>query len=162
MRAAYERSLAFALAHTRGLLIGTGVLFAVALGLFFTLGRSFLPAFNEGSFTVNVATLPGVSLEESDKIGREVERIIMSIPEVNTESRKTGRAELAEHSFGPNVSELDVPYTLNGPRRGGTRDTRAPVRHPRREYRGRPTYFPPHRCHAVGHRITDRHQTVWR
>lgn len=118
MRAAYERSLAFALAHTRWLLIGTGVLFAVALGLFFTLGRSFLPAFNEGSFTVNVATLPGVSLEESDKIGREVERIIMSIPEVNTESRKTGRAELAEHSFGPNVSELDVPYTLDGRTRG--------------------------------------------
>lgn len=118
MRAAYERSLVFALAHTRILLIGTGILFAVALGLFFTLGRSFLPAFNEGSFTVNVATLPGVSLEESDKIGREVERIIMSIPEVNTESRKTGRAELAEHSFGPNVSELDVPYTLDGRTRG--------------------------------------------
>ena len=118
MRAAYERSLAFALAHTRGLLIGTGILFAVALGLFFTLGRSFLPAFNEGSFTVNIATLPGVSLEESDKIGREAERIIMSIPEVNTESRKTGRAELAEHSFGPNVSELDVPYTLDGRTRG--------------------------------------------
>lgn len=118
MRAAYERSLALALAHTRGLLIGTGVLFSIALGLFFTLGRSFLPAFNEGSFTVNVATLPGVSLEESDKIGREVERIIMSIPEVNTESRKTGRAELAEHSFGPNVSELDVPYTLDGRTRG--------------------------------------------
>jgi len=114
MRAAYERSLGFALTHTKGLLIGTGILFAVALGLFITLGRSFLPAFNEGSFTVNVATLPGVSLEESDKIGREVERIIMSIPEVNTESRKTGRAELAEHSFGPNVSEFDVPYTLNG------------------------------------------------
>lgn len=114
MRAGYERSLNFAMAHTRWLLIGTGILFAVAAGLFFTLGRSFLPAFNEGSFTVNVATLPGVSLEESDKIGREVERIIMSVPEVNTESRKTGRAELAEHSFGPNVSELDVPYTLNG------------------------------------------------
>ena len=88
------------------------VLFVAAVGLVFTLGRSFLPAFNEGSLTVNVATLPGISLEESDKIGHQVEEILMTVPEVNTLSRKTGRAELAEHSFGPNVSEFDVPYTL--------------------------------------------------
>jgi len=114
MRAGYGRALSWSLAHTRLLLISTALLFAVALGLFFTLGRSFLPSFNEGSFTVNVATLPGISLEESDRIGREAEKIIMSVPEVITVSRKTGRAELAEHSFGPNVSELDVPYHLDG------------------------------------------------
>ncbi len=114
MRAGYGRALAWSLAHTRTLLVGTAVLFVVAFGLFFTLGRSFLPSFNEGSLTVNVATLPGISLEESDKIGREAERIIMTVPEVTTVSRKTGRAELAEHSFGPNVSELDVPYELDG------------------------------------------------
>ena len=114
MRAAYGRALSWSLAHTAILLTGTGILFAVALGLFFTLGRSFLPSFNEGSLTVNVATLPGISLEESDRIGREAEKVIMSVPEVITVSRKTGRAELAEHSFGPNVSELDVPYKLDG------------------------------------------------
>ncbi len=112
LRKAYLAALGWTLRHTRAVLIAVGVLFAVAVGLFFTLGRSFLPMFNEGSLTVNIATLPGVSLEESDKIGRIAEEIVMSVPEVKTVSRKTGRAELAEHSFGSNVSELDVPYEL--------------------------------------------------
>ena len=90
----------------------TGVMFIIALALFFTLGRSFLPSFNEGSFTVNVNLMPGISLEESDKIGSEAEKIILSIPEVKCVSRKTGRAELAEHSFGVNVSEIEAPYEL--------------------------------------------------
>lgn len=112
LRKAYLAALGWTLKHTRAVLISVGVLFAVAVGLFFTLGRSFLPMFNEGSLTVNIATLPGVSLEESDRIGRIAEEIVMSVPEVKTVSRKTGRAELAEHSFGSNVSELDVPYEL--------------------------------------------------
>lgn len=114
MRRGYEKALGWSLAHSRLLLGAVGALFAVAVGLFFTLGRSFLPSFNEGSLTVNVSALPGIALEESDKIGREVETILMSVPEVNRVSRKTGRSELSEHSFGPNVSEFDVPYTLAG------------------------------------------------
>lgn len=126
LRRAYSRSLESALRHKKALLIGTGVLFVAAVALSFTLGRGFLPPFNEGSFTINVSTLPGISLEESDKIGREAERIILETPEVLTVARKTGRAELDEHSLGVNVSEIEAPYRLSDRGRGEVaRDLRA-------------------------------------
>lgn len=126
LRRAYSRSLESALRHKKALLIGTGVLFVAAVALSFTLGRGFLPPFNEGSFTINVSTLPGISLEESDKIGREAEHIILETPEVLTVARKTGRAELDEHSLGVNVSEIEAPYRLSDRGRGVVaRDLRA-------------------------------------
>ncbi len=126
LRRAYSRSLEGALRHKKALFIGTGVLFVAAVALSFTLGRGFLPPFNEGSFTINVSTLPGISLEESDKIGREAERIILETPEVLTVARKTGRAELDEHSLGVNVSEIEAPYRLSNRGRGEVaRDLRA-------------------------------------
>ena len=118
LKGAYNRSLSVSVKRPYVVVTATAILFIVSLGLFFTLGRSFLPGFNEGSFTINVSTLPGVSLEESDKIGREAERIIMSVPEVRTVARKTGRAELDEHSLGVNVSEIEAPYTLADRTRG--------------------------------------------
>lgn len=114
----YHRCLSWSFNNVRLLLGGVGLLFIISLALFFTLGRSFLPSFNEGSFTINVSTLPGISLDESDKVGRYAEELIMSVPEINTVARKTGRAELDEHSLGVNVSEIEAPYTLNGRSRG--------------------------------------------
>ena len=113
MKGGYSKALEWVIARKKVVLGSVIGLFVVALGLFFTLGRSFLPPFNEGSFTINVSSMPGISLEESDNVGRQVEQILLSVPEIKRVARKTGRAELDEHSFGVNVSEIEAPFELD-------------------------------------------------
>ncbi|MBK5721215.1 efflux RND transporter permease subunit [Dysgonomonas sp. Marseille-P4677] len=112
LKSGYEKTLHWALEHQKKVLAIIGVLLLSAILVFFTFGRNFLPPFNEGSLTVTINTLPGISLEESDKIGLLAEQAMMSVPEIQTVGRKTGRAELDEHSFGVNTSEIEAPFIL--------------------------------------------------
>lgn len=113
MKCWYEKLLLCVLDGPKRTIVGcTAGVFVITLVLFFTLGRSFLPPFNEGSFTINVSTLPGVSLAESDRIGLLAEKLLLQVPEVKDVARKTGRAELDEHANGVNTSEMEVPFQL--------------------------------------------------
>ena len=109
----YGKALQFTLNKSRLLIVITALIFVISVIMLTTMGSSFLPAFNEGALTVNISLMPGISLDESAKAGIEAQKILLEIPEVTSVSCKTGRAELAEHSFGENVSELDVPFVLS-------------------------------------------------
>lgn len=112
LKRGYERALEWTLLYKKIVLGGISVIFVVAVIMLSSFGRSFLPPFNEGSFTVSISTLPGISLEESDKVGRMAENILLSVPEIQTVGRKTGRAELDEHALGVNTSEIEAPFIL--------------------------------------------------
>lgn len=126
LRSSYSRALSRVLTPgaTRVMLTVTGILFAGALVLFFTMGRGFLPPFNEGSFTINVAAPAGTSLEQSDSVGHIAEELIGAVPGVVATARKTGRAELDEHSLPVSMSEIEVPYRVgNGVTRSSIADS---------------------------------------
>ncbi len=109
----YEQSLSWALRHKRAVVFSTIGLFVVSVFVFSTLGRSFLPEFNEGSLTLSVITQPGTSLEETNRLGNLIERELLLIPEISTTARRTGRGELDEHSQTTNSAEIDVNFQLD-------------------------------------------------
>jgi len=114
LKTRYSRSLGWVLLKPRLVLAGAGVALLAAIAVLPLLGRAFLPEFNEGSLTLSVLTVPGTSLEESNKIGKMVEGILLSHPAIKSTARRTGRAELDEHAQGVNAAELDARFELNG------------------------------------------------
>ena len=108
----YEKALAWALQHARFIVGSLVMLFVVCLVLFGNMGRSFLPEFNEKALTISAVSRPGVSLEESNKLGAAIERELLQIPEVVSTARRTGRGELDEHSQTSNGAEIDVNFVL--------------------------------------------------
>jgi CzcA family heavy metal efflux pump len=108
----YEQSLVWSLKYKKAVIFSAFVLFITSLVAFSTLGRSFLPEFNEGSLTLSVVTQPGTSLEESNRLGNLIETELLSIPEISSTARRTGRGELDEHSQTTNSAEIDVNFDL--------------------------------------------------
>ncbi|MCD6598241.1 MAG: efflux RND transporter permease subunit [Bacteroidales bacterium] len=109
----YEQSLSWTLKHKKAVIIPTIGLLIISIVAFSTLGRSFLPEFNEGSLTISVVTKPGTSLEESNHLGNLVETELLTIPEISSTARRTGRGELDEHSQTTNSAEIDVNFSLD-------------------------------------------------
>ena len=112
LSAGYEHSLLFSLNHKKKILGSAIGLFLISIVVFMTMGSGFLPEFNEGALTISAVCKPGVSLDESDRLGNLMELELLSIPEVETTTRRTGRGELDEHSQSTNGAEIDVNYTL--------------------------------------------------
>lgn len=110
----YTKTLDYALNHKKLIIGGIAALFLLSILAFTTLGRSFLPEFNEGALTLSVITQPGASLEESNALGNLVEKELLKIPEVTSTARRTGRGELDEHSQSTNSAEIDVNFNLEG------------------------------------------------
>ncbi len=110
---AYKAMLVWSLNHKRPVLIASIVLLLVSVVSLLTLGRGFLPDFNEGSLTIAVVAKPGISLDESNRLGQFVEQTLLDIPEVQSTSRRTGRGDLDEHSQSTYGAEVDVNFSLS-------------------------------------------------
>ncbi len=110
----YGKALESSLNFKKTLIGGAVALFAGSMIVLFSLGRTFLPEFNEGMLTLSTVSLPGISLDESNKLNQLLEKEMLEMNEINTIVRRTGRAELDEHAQGVFSSEVDVPFTLNG------------------------------------------------
>lgn len=109
-----ERLLTKSLDHPKFVFSVAIVLLIGSLALVPFMGREFLPKFNEGTATIGVLAQPGISLDESNALGTRVEELLLSVPEVKSVARRTGRAELDEHAEGVHSSEIDVDFKNEG------------------------------------------------
>lgn len=112
LQSGYARLLRRVMEAKKAVLLACLALLCVAVLLLSQLGRSFLPDFNEGALVITAVSLPGISLEESNKIGSRVEEELLKVPEISITTRRTGRAELDEHTQGVNSSEVEAPFVL--------------------------------------------------
>ena len=112
LKSTYEPWLHRAVNSWRLVIAGAAVALLVAIGSLFAAGRSFLPEFNEGALTISAVTIPGTSLEDSNALGNSLERLLLSVPEVASTARRTGRAELDEHVQGVESAEIDVRLAM--------------------------------------------------
>jgi CzcA family heavy metal efflux pump len=112
LQSGYTKMLRGVMRAKTAVIAASVLLVAVAIFGMTQLGRSFLPEFNEGSLVISAVSLPGISLEESNKIGNRVEEELLKVPEIQTTTRRTGRAELDEHAQGVNAAEIDAPFVL--------------------------------------------------
>ena len=110
--AGYSKALSWVIRHARVVVSGVLLLFVCCMMLFTQMGRSFLPEFNESALTISAVSRPGVSLEESNRLGAVIEKELLQIPEVTSTARRTGRGELDEHSQTSNGAEIDVNFKL--------------------------------------------------
>ncbi len=164
LKGVYERWLLRALHYWRTVVATAAVLLVAAVVGILSMGRSFLPEFNEGALTVSAVTIPGTSLADSNALGNALERLLLSVPEVTSTARRTGRAELDEHVQGVESAEIDVRLTPSDARprgraRGDPAEGVAPAGH---ERHGRPADLAPHRPHAVGHPREHRREDLRR
>lgn len=103
-----ERLLHWAFRHAKAIVVTIAAAVVVAGMAASALPRAFLPSFNEGTLTISMAFNPGISLEESNRVGLIAEKLLTEVPEVKAAGRRTGRAELDEHAEGVHSSEIDV------------------------------------------------------
>lgn len=114
LKAKDKKLLEFSLHNPNAVFGIAAVLFIGSLALIPFMGKDFLPKFNEGTATISLLSQPGISLDESNKKGTEAENLILSVPEVKSVARRTGRAELDEHAEGVHSSEIDVDFKDTG------------------------------------------------
>ncbi len=113
LKNSYSHFLQKVMRWRKTVIASAALLFIASLLVMSQLGRSFLPEFNEGSLVVSAVSIPGISLQQSNDLGNQVEKTLLSVPEIKVTTRRTGRAELDEHAQGVNSSEIEAPFTLD-------------------------------------------------
>ena len=162
LKDAYEPWLHRAVRSWRLVIAGAAIALLVAIGGLIAAGRSFLPEFNEGALTISAVTIPGTSLADSNALGNSLERLLLSLPEVASTARRTGRAELDEHVQGVESAEIDVRLQMKARSR---EEVIAEIREkvsllPGNQRHGGPAHLAPHRSHAVRHSCQRRREDL--